>query len=81
MTPVRPTPLPNTAASSGAQRPDVARNAAQKAFFQAAMGAQAAPASAPQTAGPRPIHRVPTNLPADPPERILRPGSLLDIRV
>ena len=81
MTPVRPNPLPN-ASASGAQRPDVARNAAQKAFFQAAMGQAQAPAAAPQEASaPRPVHRVPTNLPADPPERILRPGSLLDIRV
>jgi hypothetical protein len=28
-----------------------------------------------------PIQKIPVNLPADPPERILRPGSLLDIRV
>ena len=30
---------------------------------------------------PYPLGRIPTNLPADPPERILRPGSLLDIKV
>jgi uncharacterized membrane protein len=95
-TPIRPgfqTDIPQAT-----QRPDVARNAAQRAFFQAAMGNAAAPA-APQapvqapvqaqartqvtapTAQAQPIHRMPTSFPAEPPTKILRPGSLLDIKV
>lgn len=49
-----------------------ARRAAQAAFFQAALGATPAPApSRPKIPDPD----------AAPPERILRPGSLLDIKV
>jgi hypothetical protein len=85
VTPIRPTGLPNTGPAQGTGRPDVARTAAQKAFFQAALGQTAQPmAPRPESvsaaAAPR-AQRIPTNLPADPPERILRPGSLLDIRV
>jgi hypothetical protein len=65
------------------QRPDAARGAAQRAFFQAAMGAaQAAPAQPAQAANQAQYtQRVPTSLPAEPPTKILRPGSLLDIKV
>jgi hypothetical protein len=86
----------NNPAPQAAPRPDAARNAAQRAFFQAAMGQASAPAApraqvqpqaqaprvtaAPQAAAP-PAGRIPTNLPPDPPARILRPGSLLDIKV
>ena len=90
--PIRPgfNPAPQTA-----PRPDAGRNAAQRAFFAAALGqapaAAAAPqaqvqpqvqrvAAAPQPAAP-PAGRIPTNLPPDPPTRILRPGSFLDIKV
>lgn len=64
------------------QRPDVPRNAGQRAFFEAAMGKPATveTSSAPQNST-GPVNRVPTSLPAEPPSRILRPGSLLDIRV
>ena len=64
------------------QRPDLPRNAGQRAFFEAALGKPVAAAisSTPQ-ASAAPVNRVPTSLPADPPNRILRPGSLLDIRV
>jgi hypothetical protein len=66
------------------QRPDLPRNAGQRAFFEAAMGrtAQAeVPTSPVASAQSAPTHRVPTSLPAEPQSRILRPGSLLDIRV
>jgi hypothetical protein len=58
-----------------------APSAAQRAFFQAAMGqaAQAGPSPSPTMATP--TQRVPGELPAEPPQRLLRPGSLLDIRV
>ena len=65
------------------QRYEPPRNAGQRAFFEAALGR--APESATTTAAPTssvaPVHRVPTALPTEPPTRILRPGSLLDIRV
>ncbi|HEX5378813.1 MAG TPA: hypothetical protein VFW47_09575 [Phenylobacterium sp.] len=87
-TPIRPgfqTPTPQAPA-----RPDAARNAAQRAFFDAAFGKAPGAAAAPQTAQAAPAapattfpsaQRIPTSLPADPPTRILRPGSLLDIKV
>jgi hypothetical protein len=58
--------------------------AAQRAFFQAALSQTQA--VAPVTAAPtppRPVTRVLPSTPTtdEPPERILRPGSLLDIRV
>ena len=59
--------------------------AAQRAFFQAALSqTQAvAPTTAAPTAPPRPVTRAAPSTPTtdEPPERILRPGSLLDIRV
>lgn len=79
-TPIRPgfPPPPQTT-----QRPDAARNNAQRAFFQAAMGnAQAAQAQPAQAASQASYtQRVPSALPAEPPTKILRPGSLLDIKV
>ncbi|MET0272175.1 MAG: hypothetical protein ABW360_04220 [Phenylobacterium sp.] len=69
--------------ASPAQRPDAARQAATRAFFQAALGqpAPAAPAAAPEPAAtPVRAQRLP-EAGAEPPTRILRPGSLLDIRV
>ena len=98
MTPIRPaafTPV-QTPASAGA---DAARTAAQRAFFDQAMGRAGAPAApqAPQAAaqvrtaqaaasapaqavfsGPREIRPDPA---AEAPAKMLRPGSLLDIRV
>ncbi len=88
MNPIRPTGLPFTPPTG--QAPDAARSAAQKAFFDAAMGrapapaapqtlartAAAAPAAAPvQRAEIRPAPR------AEAPAKVLRPGSLLDIRI
>ena len=48
--------------------------AAQRAFFQAA-GTETPQVTQPQ------VQKIPTHLPADPPTKILRPGSLLDIRI
>ncbi|HYF23352.1 MAG TPA: hypothetical protein VD929_08145 [Caulobacteraceae bacterium] len=60
-----------------------ARVAAQRAFFEAAMG-QARAAAAPQTPPARPTQATVPPARAEPaaaPERLARPGSLLDIRV
>ena len=77
--PIRPGFPPNTQA---AQAPQVARHPAQRAFFDTALGQAPASVASTQTATrPMPTGRIPTNLPAEPPEKILRPGSLLDIRV
>jgi hypothetical protein len=73
------------------QRSDATRQAAQKAFFELAMGkvsttaapaASAAPvkAAAPAAASPTP-RRVAVTAAGEAPARTLRPGSLLDIRV
>jgi hypothetical protein len=101
VTPIRPNVFPGqqapiTPAAVGA---DAARAAAQKAFFDAAMGRSSAPAAAPaapaapqiaQAARPS-IFAALTNPPpraeirpdpaAEAPNKVLRPGSLLDIRV
>jgi hypothetical protein len=82
-TPIRPG---FQAPPQATQRPDAARNNAQRAFFQAAMGNAAAPtATQAQFTAPtpqaQPTQRMPGPLPAEPPTRILRPGSLLDIKV
>ena len=79
---VRPPIFPPTAPAP--QRADPARLAAQKAFFQAALGqAAAAPAAALTATPPRApatLQRIPDPT-AEKPARILRPGSLLDIKV
>jgi len=79
--PIRPGFPP---ATPQAQRPDSARSAAQRAFFAAASGSAPQAAQASADPAPQPTARpqkIPTSLPADPPQKILRPGSLLDIRV
>ena len=94
MTPIRPNAFPiQPAATPARQGADAARTAAQKAFFDAAMGRAAAPAAPQATTAPQapvftptatPPARVeirPTTVPQEAPSRILRPGSLLDIRV
>lgn len=81
MADIRPTSWQPAAAPTSTP----ARTAAQRAFFDAALGRAAAPsapvpAAAPVT--PAPQRTVQTaNLPEEPPKKILRPGSLLDIRV
>ena len=63
-------------------RPDPTRAAAQRAFFQAAMGQTAGPGlSARPAAEPQRAQKIPASLPAEPPTKILRPGSILDIKV
>jgi hypothetical protein len=65
---------------------DAARLAAQRAFFQQAMGRPAAAATAAPATAQAPTQPVRTvelrpAANAEPPAKILRPGSLLDIRV
>jgi hypothetical protein len=62
------------------------RTAAQRAFFEAALGrAEAARATEPQAAtaraAPAPPSGVTVDIPAEQPARYMRPGSLLDIKV
>ena len=93
MTTIRPNPLPAAAPQPAAQGQslDSARQAAQRAFFAAALGQAPAPATPLQAATkaaaqpvaetrPAPVPRMPDPA-AEPPTRVLRPGSLLDIRV
>lgn len=79
MDPLRP--LPPASPTPAAQGADAARLAAQKAFFEMALGRAPQAAAAPQAQTQvQPARRLPD--PAAPaPERPLRPGSLLDIRV
>ncbi|MFC3071370.1 hypothetical protein [Phenylobacterium soli] len=84
--PVRPPIFPPSQAAQ-APRAEAGRTAAQKAFFDIAMGKATAPAQAPAAAptasapaAPKPIQKTPDPT-AEAPTRILRPGSLLDIRV
>ena len=87
MTPIRPNAFPLPAAQPSPA--DAARSAAQRAFFDAAMGRAAAPAPAaqsqtavftPSTASAQRVELRPAP-DAEPPAKLLRPGSLLDIRV
>jgi len=68
--------------------PDAVRLAAQKAFFQAALGSQAAPVSpaqAPLAAAPRAtptvLETIVRAIPEDAPTQIPGPGSFLNILV
>jgi hypothetical protein len=82
VTPVRPSPFPTASRAAQPAQVDAARVAAQKAFFEMAMGKAAAPAApaAAESIAPARTQRMPD--PAAPaPEKLLRPGSLLDIRV
>jgi hypothetical protein len=84
--PIRPNLTPSVQSNAATKPADAARSAAQKAFFDIAMGkaAATAPAAAVQpatsTASAAPLQRV-AQVPAEAPARPLRPGSLLDIRV
>lgn len=80
-------PGPQTAPTRPANE---ARSAAQRAFFQQALGQSAAPAAVP-AAGPAapirtetavtPARVVETPVQGEAPPRYMRPGSLLDIKV
>lgn len=80
MSTIRPNPFPQQAPLGG-QRDD-ARAQAARAFFNAAMG-QAQATAAPTAPAPQPqtVSRVAQTSAAEAPQKILRPGSLLDIRV
>lgn len=82
-TPVRPPLIPDTSAAPA--RTDASRTAAQRAFFDAAFGkastaSQAAAQPQPPAVHVTHVHRIPDPS-SEPPQKILRPGSLLDIRV
>jgi len=80
VTPIRP-PLPGVPQAPG--RADVARQA-QKAFFEAALGRPVAAELQPQVAVPAPAPQASAKIPRPDqpaPTHILRPGSLLDIKV
>ena len=85
MTAVRPPLFPPSPAAQPA-RPDAGRAAAQKAFFDLALGKPAAPPAAAAAVAlaaatpPPTVARLP-DVGAEKPQKILRPGSLLDIRV
>lgn len=95
MTPIRPNAFPTQPATTSVvgTAADAARAAAQRAFFDAAMGRAGAPAAPAAPAAPQaqvftpqtaPVQRAelrPAAISADPPAKLLRPGSLLDIRV
>lgn len=89
MADLRITPGLTTTTPTPPARNNQAR-AAQRAFFDAALGKTAAaspvspvkPAQATAaTASSGVVGKVPSALPAEPPSRLLRPGSLLDIKV
>ena len=82
VTPIRPQ-QPAPIAPQGPAPSDAGRLSAQKAFFAMAMGqgqpaaVAAEPAAAPV---PAPVNRI-ASAPAGAPAKILRPGSMLDMRV
>jgi hypothetical protein len=94
--PVRPNVWANVPPPGQGGGAGGAKTAAQRAFFDQALGkatgapqqtqapVQATPVRTEpvqtQTA-PAPVQRMPTSQPTEQPTRILRPGSLLDIRV
>lgn len=80
MTAVRP-PFPQ-APQPGAAPASPARTPAQRAFFEAALGkVAAAQAPAPPEKTAAPVQAAAQAASAEPPRKILRPGSLLDIKV
>ena len=89
--PIRPSSWPNlpAAPARGGGTGD-ARSAAQRAFFEQALGRTAAPPTTAlttvvaETSTPVNERRAPDlhiKMPDAPPTKILRPGSLLDIKV
>lgn len=81
MSDVRPVAWP--AAAQPAQPASPARSAAQRAFFEQALGRAGAPApqAAVQPSPAQPAAPARMRIPDAPPEKILRPGSLIDIKV
>ena len=87
MNPIRPAVYPPLQPGQG---PGAAKSAAQRAFFDAALGKATGGATGVpvQTAAAQtpvvhatPVQRMPTGQPTEAQQKILRPGSLLDIRV
>lgn len=86
--PYSPPPAPSTTPSA---RAPAETRAAQRAFFQQALGDStpvrtAPPASAPvintaAKAAPQPTRTLGRPLPDEPPARIMRPGSFVDVKV
>ena len=79
---------PSPAGNGARPAPDAAKLAAQRAFFQAALGGSAAPAAPTQTpvvatvrAAPAVHETMVRAQPEEPPARIPRPGSFLNILV
>ncbi|THD77495.1 MAG: hypothetical protein E7812_16355 [Phenylobacterium sp.] len=84
MTAVRPPIFPPSRPVDALQRADQTKLAAQKAFFDAALGKPAATVAAAQQTAPAAPAVRPQRIPdptAEAPTKILRPGSLLDIRI
>lgn len=90
MNPIRPNVWANVPPPAQGGGAGAAKSAAQRAFFDQALGkAAGSTASVPARATPvqtpvvhaTPVQRMPTGQPAEAPQKILRPGSLLDIRV
>jgi hypothetical protein len=86
VTTIRPNLYPQT--HQRPQNQDSAKLAAQRAFFDALSQARAPapaattpPAASTVQAAPAPVQRMPAAAPAEQPQKILRPGSLFDIRV
>jgi hypothetical protein len=85
VTTIRPNIHPQT--HTRPQNQDSAKLAQQRAFFNAAMGqaqtpaqAAAAPVAPTASGAPAPTQRT-ASIPAEQPQKVLRPGSLIDIRV
>ncbi len=84
MTTIRPNLFPQTPQRSPNE--DSAKLAAQRAFFNAAMGETQAAAAPRATAAAPPVVQAPQvnridAAQSEAPQKILRPGSLLDIRI
>lgn len=85
VTTIRPNLYPQT--QQRPQSQDSARLAQQRAFFNAAMGQPQAPAQAtaptvaPTASGAPAATRRTGSMPSEQPQKILRPGSLIDIRI
>lgn len=85
MTTIRPNLLPPGGHGPQAQPQDAGKLSAQRAFFEAALRQAGGPAAtaAPAAAAPaaEPAFRAGAVSPQDAPQKVLRPGSLIDIRV
>ncbi|HEY8615282.1 hypothetical protein [Phenylobacterium sp.] len=83
--PIRPVGLAPTAPAAPAPKPDAARSAGQRAFFEMIAGkspaAAAAPSASAETSAATPRPERLAAAAGEPPTKILRPGSLLDIRI